>query len=187
MAIIYYPKNQFLYRKDTVSGSYETLAIATNPNTIIYFDTASSINAISASTLDINVTHALTASYSPPSGRSIVLCTAYTPTITGADAAEIPIPYSPVDGVTSLLWSIKRLNFRTKTSGNVSSSISIEKSIGNGVFSPNEVGRLILPENSYESFTGSIYTINSGDKIRFNVIELGTSQNWTLTVEITPM
>jgi hypothetical protein len=132
--------------------------------------------------------YTLSASYAPstPSGRAVGLCAAYTPLSIGADAAEIPIPYN-TDGITPITWAIKRINIRTQISESISSSIAIEKSNGNGIFSATEIGRILLPSTSYETFTGSISsTIASGEKIRFNVIELGTAQNWTLLVEITP-
>lgn len=132
--------------------------------------------------------YVLSASYAPstPSGRAVGLCAAYTPLVTGADAAEIPIPYN-TDGTTPITWNIKRINMRVQVSESVSSSVAIEKSNVAGVFTATEIGRILLPATSYEAFTGSISsTIASGEKMRFNVIELGTAQNWTLLVEITP-
>jgi hypothetical protein len=58
MAIVYYPKNQIMARRDTISASYEELTLASTPNTILYFDTASNISPLSASTVF------LTSSYS---------------------------------------------------------------------------------------------------------------------------
>jgi len=118
-------------------------------------------------------------------GRSIVLCSAYTPLITGADPAEVTIPYSVMDGFSIISWNVKRLSFRAQLSESVSSVIDIEKSTGGGVFSPTTIGSVTLPAASYEGFTtGSLGTVVSGDKIRFNVTTLGTAQNWTIITEI---
>lgn len=54
MAVVYYPKSQFLYKRDTISASYETVVLAVSPNTILYFDTASSVS--SASAMDVAIT-----------------------------------------------------------------------------------------------------------------------------------
>lgn len=128
--------------------------------------------------------HSLTASWSPSPGKVVVLCTAYTPTSTGADPAEIPIPYSPYDGITPISWSVKRINLRTQTQENATSELTIQKSIGSGLFSPIYIGSILLNSGQYETSTGSLETINSGDKIRFNVNQLGSSTNWTVTAEI---
>lgn len=65
MAVIYYPKSQFMYRKDTISASYETLVLAVNPSTILYFDTGSNLNAISASEVAMTASWAVSASWAP--------------------------------------------------------------------------------------------------------------------------
>ena len=131
--------------------------------------------------------YAISTSLVPSAGRAVGLCAAYTPLIIGPDAAEVPIPYSSIDGVTQVSWSVKRINIRAQTAESVSSSIAIEKSIVAGAFAATEIGRILLPTSSYEAFTGSLSTVNSGDKMRFNVIQLGTSTNWTLLVEISPI
>jgi len=108
---------------------------------------------------------------------------AYTPTSIGADAAEVPIPYSP-NGLTPLSWSVNRINFRTQVSESISSSITIEKSLTGGIFTAISMGTVMLSGSLYETYTGSVATINSGDKMRFYVNQLGTAQNWTITVEV---
>jgi hypothetical protein len=63
MAIIYYPKSQFMYRKDTVSASFETLVLECSPNTILYFDTGSGLTGISSSIIEATCSYSITASY----------------------------------------------------------------------------------------------------------------------------
>lgn len=113
-----------------------------------------------------------------------MLCSAYTPPISGADSAELIVPFH-VDGITPISWSVKRLNFRVQLSGSLSSSVEIEKSITTTLFSSQLIGPVTLSANSYEGVTtGSLGSVNSGDKLRFNVITLGNSQNWTIITEI---
>lgn len=63
MAIIYYPKSQFMYRKDTVSASFETLVLECSPNTILYFDTGSGLTGISSSIIEASCSYAITCSH----------------------------------------------------------------------------------------------------------------------------
>lgn len=62
MAVIYYPKNQLMYIRDTTSASYESVYLNVQPNTIIYFDTSSYMQSIDASTIPITASWAMTAS-----------------------------------------------------------------------------------------------------------------------------
>ena len=62
MAIIYYPKGAQLGYRDSFNPLYEQLTIATNPNTVFYFDSASSAQGVSASGLFITCSWAQTAS-----------------------------------------------------------------------------------------------------------------------------
>lgn len=128
----------------------------------------------------------ISASY-VPMGRSIVLCAAYTPILAGEDLAEYIIPYSPVgDGTVPVSWSVKRLSIRAQTIETSESVVNIEKSVGSGIFSPVLIGSLTLPASSYEAYSGSMpsASLNSGDKIRFNVVNVGLAQNWTIITEI---
>jgi hypothetical protein len=63
MAIIYYPKSSFVFKRDTLSASYEQVSINVAPNTILYFDTSSNLNALSASTFYLTASNATSASY----------------------------------------------------------------------------------------------------------------------------
>ena len=185
MAIIYYPKSQIMFRKDSASASYETLALAVSPNTILYFDpTGSGLSAVSASILEITSSWAYSASYlAGGQTKTVVLCSGFTPTEEGPDSVEIPMPYSS-DGVTPVIWNFKRFNFRVGTSGSLSSSVTFEKSSTTSSFSASSLVMLTMPTFSYEIFTGSSETINSGEKLRFNVNYLGNTEKWTLTAEI---
>lgn len=118
-----------------------------------------------------------------PMGRVIMMCAAYTPTGTGPDSAEIPIPYD-LDGSGSLTWSVRRSNFRVQTAGGAPST-TIEKSTGTGAFNPTSIVTMTLPTGMYETgiFTG-LGTVNSSDKIRFNTVTLASATNWTITLEI---
>ena len=127
----------------------------------------------------------LTASYFAY-GRAVVLCASYTPVVLGADTAEITVPYSPLDGISAVSWSVKRLSLRAQAveSSVGGSAVTIEKSTVAGAFSATTVGTLVLPSGAYETYSGSFSKVNSGDKLRFNVNTLGASQNWTIITEI---
>ena len=134
---------------------------------------------------------AISASWAPStggtttSGRSIVLCSAFTPVLLGADAAQVTIPYSPTDGSSSINWNVKRLMIRTETIETTGSIINIEKSTVTGPFSAITIGTVNLMSGSYEgATTGSLGSVTSGDKIRFNILTLGTATNETMITEI---
>jgi hypothetical protein len=153
------------------------------------------LNALSASyapgTPSISASYALTASFALNAGgtavssRAMVLCAGFTPFLSGSDYAEIPVPYS-ADGITPLSWSVNRLNLRVQLSASTTTaSIVIEKSSAVGAFVADAtLGRLTLNSQSYQTFTGSLQPIVSGDKLRFGVVDIGLAQYWTITTEI---
>jgi hypothetical protein len=115
-------------------------------------------------------------------GRSIMMCSALTPSYIGADGGEIPIPYD-IDGTGIINWSVRRITLRVQTAGG-SPSITVEKSPGTGGFVASTLGTVTLPNNAYEASVINSGTVASTDKIRFNVGTLGTAQNWTIITEI---
>jgi len=118
--------------------------------------------------------------------RPIVMLSAgYTPTATGGDVVEVPVPYHG-DGTSSVTWNVRRINFRVKTAGG-SPAISIEVSTGTGAFSATTVGSVTLSSGAYEGSQTSGFTtstVASGNKLRFNATALGTATNWTITIEL---
>lgn len=105
--------------------------------------------------------------------RSLILCAGYTPTGVGPDLAEVPIPYA-ADGVTAIDWQITRVTLRVQESGG-SPTIRLEKYGNMGAFVGTQINDLTLPDGNYEAYlTGFIGTVNSRDKIRFNVISFVT-------------
>jgi hypothetical protein len=117
-----------------------------------------------------------------PAVQSVVLCSAFTPVTTGADTAQVEIPYSSSGG--SLTYTILRLLVRVQTAGG-SPSVLFEMSTGTGAFSPTSIGTVTLTSGAYEGQnTTSLGTISSGTKVRFNVQTLGTAQNWTCQVDL---
>lgn len=71
MAVVYYPKNSIIVRRDTISSSFEELVLSTHPNVVLYFNTASGIEPISLSMfVDITCSYALTASFAKSSVSS---------------------------------------------------------------------------------------------------------------------
>lgn len=115
--------------------------------------------------------------------RALVLCAALTPSGTGADLAEFPVPYN-VDGTTSITWNVRRISVRVGTAGGAP-AITLEKYTGTSAFSPTTVGTVTLGSGAYDAaVTSSLGTVASGDKLRFNVGTLGTALNWTIAVEL---
>lgn len=150
-----------------------------------YAGTASVLlGTITSASYALTASHALNGGGGGAGSKVIVLCSAFTPWFTGADAAEIPIPYDS-NGTTPVSWSVSRLNLRVQLSGSTTSSVSIERSAASGLFTTIQtLGTLNLNSQSYQTFTGSLGNLVSGDKIRFNVNTIGTSQYWTITAEI---
>lgn len=64
MAIVYYPKDQFIAYRDTTNAAFQQLILASSPGTVLYFDTGSGLNVASASQLFITASWAQTASVS---------------------------------------------------------------------------------------------------------------------------
>ncbi len=120
-----------------------------------------------------------------PSGGVIVLCSAFTPAGTGADTAEVVVPFSPRDGTTSVTWNVQRITLRVQTAGG-SPSVRIEKSTATTAFSASTVGDVTMASSGdFEAAnTTSLGTVASGNKLRFNVLVLDTAQNWTVEVQI---
>ena len=119
----------------------------------------------------------------PVIGRSMFLCSAYTPGVTGIDNAEIIIPHD-TNGTSSLAWTVRRLSFRVQTSG-IGQAITIQKSTGVGAFTPITVGSISIASGMYESgITTGLGTLNSNDKVRFVTDVVGTATNWTIGMEI---
>jgi hypothetical protein len=64
-------------------------------------------------------------------------------------------------------------------------AVAFESSHGLGVFIAKTVGTVALTTGAYEgTVAGSLGTVNSGDKLRFNVLALGSATNWTATIEL---
>lgn len=148
------------------AGVSQVLAIATTGTAVAY----AALTAAWAGTIE---------------GRTLLLCSAYTPVLTGPDLAELPVPYSASNGTSSKTYNIRRLGLTVQTAGTVS-SVAIEKSyVASGGFTAISVGTIALSAGNYDAATvSSLGTINSGDKLRFNPLILGTAQNWAVTVEI---
>jgi hypothetical protein len=117
-------------------------------------------------------------------GVMIALVCAYTPLATGADRGEVPVPYSPADGTTTLTWNVRRITLRVETAGGAP-SVRIEKSTVAGAFGPATVGDVTLGDGDYQgSETAGLGQVTSGNKLRMNVLALGTAQYWTVTIEL---
>ncbi len=121
----------------------------------------------------------------PKRSCAIAILSGYTPTATGADACEIPVPYSPADGTTSITWNVRRITFRVSTAGGAP-ALKVQKSTaGNAAFSATDVDALTMGSGEYQVSTTSSFdssTVASGDLLRVNVTTLGTATGWTVVV-----
>ena len=127
-----------------------------------------------------------------PVKRSLVmqLMTAFTPTSSGVDSGVFIVPQDPIDGSSSMNFTMKRVNIRVETPAAGITTINISKSTAAGVF----LGTSILSSNinvtgasTYEfnstTFTGFGATAVSGDKLSVNFI--GTSASFAnFTVQV---
>lgn len=113
----------------------------------------------------------------------LVLCAAFTPVATGVDLAQLVVPYHR-DGTTVKTYTVRRISFRVGTAGGAP-AVTVQKYTGTGSFSPTTVGTVTLGSGAYEgAVTSALGTVDSGDKIRFNVDTLATAETWTIEVEI---
>lgn len=69
MSVLYYPKANVMAKRDTANVAYEEVVLSLNPNTVLYFDSGSGLNAISASVIMLTASWAqnaiaVTSSYS---------------------------------------------------------------------------------------------------------------------------
>jgi hypothetical protein len=120
----------------------------------------------------------------PARGAGLSLCAGFTPSGTGADVAEVVVPFDPTNGTTVITWNVRRIDFRVGTAGGAP-AITVEKSTGTGVFSATSVGTVTLGSGAFEgAVTASLGTVASGNKLRFNVGTLGTALNWSISVTL---
>lgn len=119
----------------------------------------------------------------PKRGIVIVLAAGWDPTATGPDTAEVPVPYSPADGTTSVTWNVRRIELRVSTAGGAP-SVTIEKSTATGLFSATTVGTVTLGVGAYQgAVTAALGTVASGTKLRMNIGDLGSGAvGWSCTV-----
>jgi hypothetical protein len=119
---------------------------------------------------------------SNPKACLITLCEAFTPSGTGADIAEVTVPYSPLDGTTVVTFNVRRIDFRVNVAGGAP-SITVEKSTGTGAFSATTVGTVTLGSGASEgSATALLGIVQSGNKLRYNVGTVATATGWTIAV-----
>lgn len=85
MAILYYPKNQVLASRDASNPLFVQLILGMQPNTVIYFDTASSGTNVSASYLYITASLADTASYALNASSAGGVLSSYSTILTGSN------------------------------------------------------------------------------------------------------
>lgn len=117
-------------------------------------------------------------------GVLLALCSAFTPSGTGADTAELTVPFDPADGTTSITWNVRALIVRVQTAGGAP-AVTFEVSTIAGAFSAATIGSVTLGSGAYEGSNTSMFTIPtvvSGNKIRLNFTALGTAVNFSCEI-----
>lgn len=111
MAIIYYPKDKIIFKRDTNDAEYEQLYLDTPPNTIFYF--GNDLSIFSASYFEITTSWAISASYalnggSGGSGSSPTASYALfaeTADFAFESAYSVSASYAPTNGSTVITES----------------------------------------------------------------------------------
>lgn len=112
----------------------------------------------------------------------IVLAGGETPGATGPDSYEAFVPYSPADGVSSVVWNVRSIEFRVATAGGAPSA-RVERSTVDGAFSAATVGDVTLASGANQNRnTTSLGTVASASKLRYNALVLGTATGWSVSV-----
>lgn len=118
-------------------------------------------------------------------GRSlvVVLGSRFTPAGTGPDSVEALVPYE-WNGTLAADWTVTRASVRVATAGGAP-SVQFEKSTGTGAFDPTTLTTVTLGSGAYEAAVTSIAgTVASGDKLRMNILNAGSAQNWYVSVQL---
>ena len=129
-----------------------------------------------------------------PVKRSLVtqLMSAYTPTVTGIDAGMFIVPQDPNDGVSTMNFTMKRVNVRVETPSTGISTINIVKYIGVGSALGLQTAMLasniqITGSSTFEGFSTSFVlgysTCASSDKLAVNFVGYSTFHT-NFTVEL---
>jgi hypothetical protein len=113
----------------------------------------------------------------------MVLMQGFDPAGTGADTAELVVPHDPEDGTTSITWNVKAIYFRVGTAGGAP-SIKVQSSNATGAFGAGtDIGTVTLGSGDNEATKTSAFdsgTVSSGNKVRVNVLALGTATDWSV-------
>lgn len=119
MSVVYYPKSSIILKRDTISASYEQIVLSTQPNTILYFGTGSDMSYISASTIYITASNALTASYM----IGTITSASYVDSAVSS-SYSLSSSYSPVQPSYSSSVSSTKQNLLTNTTYTLTASLS---------------------------------------------------------------
>lgn len=163
MAVIYYPKNQLMYIRDTTvsASNFESIVLNVAPNTVLYFDTQSLIQTVNATQIPITASWALTASIS----------TIFATTVSASWAsASISASYS---GTASYAINAGGGNSASWASSSVSASYSVNADTASMIAS-NYVSYGTLLTSSTNWITMSL-----ADRYEFVSITTGLLYNFT--------
>lgn len=110
----------------------------------------------------------------------------YTPTATGTDAVELPVPYLPYDVNQEhrTPWRVARMMLHVVTAGGAPGLRYEYSDKTNAPFSPETLGTLYMGTDENTVYGHSAVQVKSGGFARTTILALGTAANWTATMDL---
>lgn len=112
----------------------------------------------------------------------LTLCLGETVAATGARVPQVVVPFSPVDGTTSVTWNVRRINVRLATAGTMTARVEKSTAGQTAVFSAATVGDVAITALSGGSNASGLGTVASGDVLRVNITAYTSGSGATVTV-----
>jgi len=101
-----------------VGSGFSTLMVDTSGN--MTFGTISGVGvSVTSSGFGFTISH--------QDPHTLYFCAGYTPTAAGVDSVVLMVPFSTVDGTSSIPFTIRRIHWRTETQAAGTSTIQIQK------------------------------------------------------------
>lgn len=149
--IVYYPRNQLMFVRDTISASYEQVALSVNPNTVLYMDSGSGLNAISNSYLFLTASRSDTASWAENAingGTNLTTGSTYPITASWSVSAS----YAPVAASGTTLQTGS--TYPITASVAISASYAPSVSSGGGSFNANSGEVMFIAPDTWSVVAG---------------------------------
>lgn len=121
-----------------------------------------------------------------PHALTLTFFAGYTPTATGVDAVELPIPYLPSDRTERhrTQWRVARMMLHVATAGGAPGLQYEYSEKTNAPFSSVVLGTLYLGTGENTVYGHSAEPVQSGGFARTTILALGTASRWTATLDL---